>query len=326
MELPSPSRLVDSALDLTVVGGFSKIGYAVRRRTWRPLPADALDGRLVVITGPTSGLGFAAAVAMRRLGASLVLVGRDAGRLARTTSTLRAERGSGGDLVEVVADMGDLDAVASAASSITALGRPVHALVHNAGALDGTRGVSPQGIEQTVATHVVGPHLLTTALLAATEVSRVVTVSSGGMYASSLPDLSAAGSLEMPADRYDGTKQYSLAKRAQVTLNELWAERVPGTWFASMHPGWADTPGVRSSIPGFAKVTGPILRTAEQGADTIVWLAATDEHLPSGRFWCDRAVRPVHKVPGTRGADRPAARAALWAWCDEAIAPYLAPR
>lgn len=322
MGIPSPAQLIDKGLDLTVVGGFSRIGYVVRRRGWRDLEPGALEGRLVVITGPTSGLGFAAAVAMRRLGASLVLVGRDGGRLARTSASLRADRANGGDLVEVVADMGDLDAVEAATSSIRALGAPVHALVHNAGALDGTRGVSPQGIEQTIATHVVGPHLMTSTLLSATEVARVITVSSGGMYASSLPDLSSGGSLEMPADRYDGTKQYSIAKRAQVTLNELWAERVPGTWFGAMHPGWADTPGVRSSIPGFAKVTGPILRTAEQGADTIVWLVATDEALPTGRFWSDRAERPVHRVPGTRGADTPAARAALWDWCDQAIAPY----
>ena len=324
MGIPSPAHLIDKGLDLTVVGGFSRIGYAVRRRTWHDLAPDALDGRLVVITGPTSGLGFAASVAMRRMGVSLVLVGRDAGRLARTSASLRADRPNGGDLVEVVADMGDLDAVAAAASAIAKLGTPVHALVHNAGALDGTRGVSPQGIEQTIATHVIGPHLLTTSLLATTEVSKVVIVSSGGMYASPLPDLAAGGSLEMPADRYDGTKQYSIAKRAQVTLNELWAERVPGTWFGSMHPGWADTPGVRSSIPGFAKVTGPILRTAEQGADTVVWLVATEDVLPSGRFWSDRAERPVHRVPGTRGADTPAARAALWEWCDQAIAAHTA--
>jgi hypothetical protein len=82
----------------------------------------------------------------------------------------------------------------------------------------------------------------------------------------------------------------------------------------SMHPGWVATPGVSDSIPGFEKVAGPILRTPDLGADTIVWLAAVPEAARStGRFWCDRRIRPTHLLPWQQ--DDPAARQKLWDGC-----------
>jgi hypothetical protein len=85
-----------------------------------------------------------------------------------------------------------------------------------------------------------------------------------------------------------------------------------------MHPGWADTPGITESMPRFAKVVRPVLRTAEQGADTIVWLTASPEATAStGRFWSDRRPRPTYYLPGR--ADDPAARRKAWAYvCDAA--------
>jgi hypothetical protein len=83
--------------------------------------------------------------------------------------------------------------------------------------------------------------------------------------------------------------------------------------FHAMHPGWADTPGVASSIPVFRAVTRPILRTADQGADTISFLAAAPaDALGSGGFWCDRERRSIHRLGSTRRADTPDARRALW--------------
>jgi hypothetical protein len=87
-----------------------------------------------------------------------------------------------------------------------------------------------------------------------------------------------------------------------------------------MHPGWADTPGIRSGLPGFARVMGPVLRTPEQGADTAVWLAAAPEAaLANGQFWLDRRPRWEHKVPWTRLDEASFVQAGtdLWAWCVE---------
>ena len=112
-------------------------------------------------------------------------------------------------------------------------------------------------------------------------------VTSGGMYSQGLD----VDHLEMDEDRYKGATQYARAKRAQVELLGLWAERLAPTAVAhATHPGWADTPGVEASLPTFRKITGPALRTPNQGADTLVWLLWADEPAQtSGKLWLDAA-------------------------------------
>ncbi|RWW81581.1 hypothetical protein BHE74_00010012 [Ensete ventricosum] len=82
---------------------------------------------------------------------------------------------------------------------------------------------------------------------------------------------------------FDGTLQYARNKRVQVALTEKWTETCSGKGigFYSMHPGWADTPGK--------------LRTNNEGADTVIWLALQPkEKLKSGAFYFDRAEAPKH--------------------------------
>jgi len=313
-------NLVDEALDATVAAGYSRIGYEIRSRSeqWEALSSSALEGRVVVITGATSGLGLATARRVRSLGATLVLVGRDRERTEKVRRDLVDEITSAATVDVVVADMAELTQVRDAGRRISAMSR-VDVLIHNAGALSKQRLVNAAGLESTLAAQVVGPFVMTTALIDVLErdLGRVITVSSGGMYTAALADMSVASPAPLRASAYDGTRQYATAKRMQVTLNEMWAARHPGVHFASMHPGWADTPGVRTALPGFAKWTGPFLRSAEQGADTIVWLASTaSSNLGlNGGFWCDRARRPIHRLGSTRSSDRPDVRQALWDWC-----------
>jgi dehydrogenase/reductase SDR family member 12 len=88
----------------------------------------------------------------------------------------------------------------------------------------------------------------------------------------------------------------------------------------AMHPGWSDTEGIQRSMPGFRRLTRPILRSPEQGADTIVWLGAAPEPLTAtGLFWHDRRRRPTHYRLGAR-PDSEADRAALWRYCELALA------
>jgi NAD(P)-dependent dehydrogenase (short-subunit alcohol dehydrogenase family) len=253
-------------------------------------------------------------------GATLVLVGRDAEKNQRIVDDLVAatDRTSSGNqsITQVAADMGDLAQVRQLAARVLADHQRLDVLIHNAGALTAERRVAPDGTEATVASQVVGPFLLTTLLLerlAGSAPSRVITMSSGGMYTAGL----TVSQLEMSAETYKGTEQYARAKRAQVTLNEMWAERfgARGVHFHAMHPGWADTPGVDASLPTFSKVMGPLLRTPEQGADTLVWLAADDQPLESnGQFWLDRRPRSIHKLPSTKKTDTPERRRELWDW------------
>ena len=110
---------------------------------------------------------------------------------------------------------------------------------------------------------------------------------------------------------------YARSKRAGVILSELWAQRLWGTGVVShaMHPGWVDTPGLASSLPRFHSLTGPLLRTAREGAETIVWLGSAEEPAASsGGFWHDRRMRPTHRVPWTK--ETRADRERLWAECE----------
>ena len=100
-----------------------------------------------------------------------------------------------------------------------------------------------------------------------------------------------------------------------MVLTEIWAEREGerGVVFASMHPGWADTPGLRSSLPRFRAVARPLLRDEREGADTIVWLAtAPASAVPTGLFWHDRRPRPTHRLPRRESAQD---RRLLWEAC-----------
>jgi NAD(P)-dependent dehydrogenase (short-subunit alcohol dehydrogenase family) len=320
-------KLISDIFDATVVPGFSRVGYLLRAQlgNWSPVSDMNLAGRVVVITGPTSGLGAQTARMLAATGAQLVLVARNQEKCDATANELHNMFPQCNPVV-VIAEMGDLSSVAHASRQIRQQFARVDVLIHNAGALLQERSLSAQGLEQTVASHVLGPHLMTTMLRDVLRAAngRVVTVSSGGMYTTALPQLHTGESVEMPISNYNGTRQYAYAKRAQVTLNELWAHKEPNIEFVAMHPGWADTPGVQDSIPLFRTVTKPILRTAQQGADTIAWLAAV-QPLPgkSGTFWSDREMRSVHKTPMTRRSDNESAREALWTWCNQVIEPFV---
>jgi NAD(P)-dependent dehydrogenase (short-subunit alcohol dehydrogenase family) len=313
-------KVIDVAIEAPVVTSFTRIGHDVRSRLdgWTAPAAGSMDGRVVVITGGTSGLGRVAARELAELGATVVITGRDAKRTDAVAAELST---AAGVTVEAeAADMGNLAEVRSLAERIVARHPAIDVLVHNAGALSNERRTTSDGIEQTLASQVVGPFLLTSLLLPALRAavpSRVITMSSGGMYASNLE----VDAIEMDAASYKGAEQYARAKRAQVTLNEMWAERFgdSGIVFHAMHPGWADTPGVEESLPTFRKIVGPLLRTPEQGADTLVWLAADpgEPSSTSGTFWLDRRRRSIHRLPTTRRSDTPERRVALWAWCVE---------
>ena len=312
--------LIDSLLEAPVVPSFTRIGYGVRKRLdgWADLESYDLEGRVVVLTGGTSGLGRAAAQQLARCGATLTIVGRRAERNQQIVDEITASTGNT-NVGQIPADMGDYEQVRALADNVLAHHERLDVLIHNAGALTDKRHDAPDGTEATVASQVVGPFLLTNLLLdrlAESAPSRVLTMSSGGMYTAGL----TVGNLQMPAESYKGAEQYARAKRAQVTLNEMWAERYGhlGIHFHALHPGWADTPGVDDALPLFSKVLGPLLRTPEEGADTLVWLAADDAAVESnGLFWHDRQRRSTHKLSTTRRTDTPQRRNDLWEWVSE---------
>lgn len=294
-------RAADTVLDRTLIGGYTSIGYGIRQQWWEqddPRPR-ALEGAVALVTGGNSGMGAATVEQLVTLGARVLLVARTRERSEKVAADLR-ERHPGAQIDVLVADIGDLDQIGDLAAEVKLRTDRLDVLVHNAGALPSSRSESAQGHETTFAVHVLGPVLLTELLrpmLSATPRARVIFVSSGGMYTAGLH----LDDLEYRQGEYRGAMAYARTKRMQVELTPVLAARYAADGIAvhALHPGWADTPGVTGSLPGFNKVMGPLLRTADQAVDTTVWLAATDQDLPTGKFWHDRRPRPTVLVPGT---------------------------
>ncbi|KQV77288.1 dehydrogenase [Nocardioides sp. Root122] len=321
MTRPLLVRAVDTVLDRSLVLGYTTIGLAVRRALpgWpADPPAGALVGRHVLVTGASSGLGAATAEGLAGLGAVVHMVVRDEAKGAAVADRIRATH-PGAELRLWRCDVADLDDVRRFAEAFAAEVGELHAVVHNAGVMPPTRTESPQGHELSMAVHLIGPVVMTEALrgpLAAGGGGRVVLVSSGGMYGQPL----RADDPGFQRGDYSPTTSYARSKRWQVEMAPLLAERwaADGIIVATMHPGWADTPGVQESLPRFRAITRPVLRDDAQGADTSVWLTAVEPPPPTGRFWHDRVERPTSLLPSTR-PDGPT-RDRAWAWLRDAAA------
>ena len=303
-------RGVDAALEVGLPLSFSRIGYEVRQHVEGWAPVSDLDGRgrVAVITGANSGLGLATAESLARTGVEVIAVVRSEHKGQAARARIDAARVAPGRTEVEVADLEDLASVRALADRL-ATRQHIDALVHNAGAMFPERAMTVDGLERTYQVHVAAPFLLTHLLLGplrASDLARVVTVTSGGMYAQRLD----ADLVDSP-DRYRPATAYARAKRAQVSLTAEWARRHGAEIrFETVHPGWADTPGVAASLPRFRSLTGPILRSPEQGAETIAWLALAPLEGPSGRLWHDRRPRSPHRAPWTRARPQEAAR--LW--------------
>ena len=289
------TALADQLLDLAVVPGYSRLGFLARRRGWRPAPS--LDKKTVIVTGASSGIGEATAGLLARRGALVRLVVRERGRGEAAVGRLEAAGGRGFEIE--VCDLADIAQVSELGERLRGEVGEIAGLIHNAGVLTDERRRSAQGHELTFATAVLGPLALTASLRPALAAGRavVVFVASGGMLTAKLD----ADDPELERRDFDGPRFYAHAKRAQVVLAEILAGRWRELGFASMHPGWVDTPGLETSLPGFYRLTRPLLRTAEQGADTAAWLVGGPQAraIPGG-FWHDRRTRPKHLLPFSR--------------------------
>jgi NAD(P)-dependent dehydrogenase (short-subunit alcohol dehydrogenase family) len=301
---------LDRALDWAVLPGYSSIGYRIRSRGFDPVAPQALAGRAVLITGASAGLGEATCELAARWGAEVHMLVRnpEKGEAARA----RVAERTGAEPRIWTANVSSLESIRGFVASFVTEVPALAGLVNNAGVLPPRRERTGEGFELTFATNALGPFLLTALLqpaLQAAESARVVNVSSGGMYTARLD----ANDLQLDGRDFDGTAFYAHTKRIEVILTELWQEHAGnGVSFHSMHPGWADTPGVKASLPTFQRFLRPVLRNAEQGADTIAWLLAAPEPARHpGCFWHDRRRRPTHRLARTR--ETAAERERLWA-------------
>jgi dehydrogenase/reductase SDR family protein 12 len=312
---PPKESQVDRVADALLLPGLAKFshwGYARAKKQWQPLSAD-IQGKHMLLTGASSGIGLAAARELARLGASLTLVVRSEARGKKVIKELVADSGNPNIALQV-ADMSVMSQVQDLVARLLEENQPIDVLVNNAGALFNPRQVTNEGLEKSFALLLMGPYLLTEGLLPLLQQSngaRVINVVSGGMYTQKLQ----VSKLQTAQRNYSGSRAYARAKRGLMVQTEQWAQQWQqfGISCNAMHPGWADTPGVEQSLPTFHKISRRILRTPEQGADTIVWLAAASEAgKVSGKLFLDRQVHSAHMLQATREAPREKRRMQLY--------------
>jgi dehydrogenase/reductase SDR family protein 12 len=304
------ARAGDLLLDPMILFSFDRTGFARHRLRFDPpdLEQDLAD-RVCVVTGANSGIGYATTEALAAAGATVWMLCRSTERGEVARAKIAAKTGSERIHLAQV-DLASMDSIRSLAAKLPI--DKIDVLVQNAGVLPRSWQQTKDGLELTLATNLVGPFALLAGLLERLrrgERTRVIWVSSGGMYSQRLD----VGSLDAGEEYFDGVAAYARTKRAMVVLSEQLAEKLAPMGIAvhAMHPGWADTPGVQGSIPLFWKATKSILRTSAEGADTVVWLAVCDKaQSRPGLFWFDRQARSTYLLPGKRESE--AERASLW--------------
>lgn len=270
---------------------YTKGGYLKKAKNFKPLTRD-LTGKTILITGGNSGIGLDAACILGGLGANIHIACRSKERGEAAIQQIKEK--AKGEVVLHILDLSDSKSVHQFAKDFN---QQLYCLVNNAGCMVNNREVTNQGFEKNFATNTLGMYILTKSLLNDSKISkngRVVTVTSGGMLTQKLN----ITDMQMEKGTFDGTMSYASQKRQQVCITEEWAKCHPDIHFSTTHPGWSDTPAVRTAMPDFYAKMKDKLRTSEQGADCITWLAACDDSVigTSGGFYQDRESVSKHLI------------------------------
>ncbi|MEO7937972.1 MAG: SDR family NAD(P)-dependent oxidoreductase [Burkholderiaceae bacterium] len=270
---------------------YSKIGYHARSLFWPGFKED-FSGQTWLVTGGSEGIGGSAARSAVNGGATVIVAARDAGKLrAFAESTAHPEK-----VITEVVDFSLQEPTWRLVERLQARGSQIDVLVNNVGIQKRDQILTQEGIEFSFATNVLGHYLLTRELLDRNILKHnaaVIEVASGGMYNHAM----VTKDLNITGDGYLGVRAYGLAKRAQVMLARYWREKYANSArsFYAMHPGWTRTASVGRSMPRFVAILKSVLRKHHQGADTIVWLAATrPTHTMADSIWFDRKERSSH--------------------------------
>lgn len=285
-----------------------------------------LTGKQILITGATSGIGRAAALALARRGASITIVGRDREKSERVLKELKDESGNA-RLDLICCDLIRLAEVRRAAEAFKAAHERLDVLVNNAGAMFRRPEPGPDGFERTFALNHLAPFLLTTSLLdliRATPRARVITTASS---------MQAFGKLDLErtptATRGSGVRAYATSKLACILFTRALQRRLvdSGGTAACFCPGSVKT---RFGVFGGTDM-GPVVNaifaigrhfstTPEEGADTLVWLAASEKAASiQGEFVRNRRVA----IPSRQARSLELAEA-LWALSERLCAEALA--
>lgn len=280
---------------------FTAIGYYVRKLSFGDDTAN-LRGKNILITGASGGIGRAVALQSNQAGAHVMAVARSADKL----EMLKNESKNKDSLKIAVHDLSLQNDIRNLIESCAAGGEKIDVLINNVGVLLDKAEPTAEGFEKSFATNLLNHYLLTRELLdrnLLADDAVIINVSSGGMYnAPLMPE-----ALNNVSKRFNGDMIYALHKRAQVALTHYWQDKYADSamHFYVMHPGWVDTQGVKDSLPNFRKILHLILRDADMGADTIIWLAGNRPDQKGEAIWFDRKPRKTHLDDDTLKGSKP---------------------
>jgi retinol dehydrogenase 12 len=257
-----------------------------------------LTGKTALVTGATSGIGFATALGLAQLHARVLVHGRSEASAEAAAAQLRASVPEA-EIETVSAELADIAAVRRLALDVQAKAPVLHILINNAGAITSKRQESVDGLEWQLAINHVAPFLLTQRLLdtitAGTTPSRVINVCSK-LHFNGQPDMS---DLHWSRRPYKGFQAYADSKFALAALTNAWSRRVAPekATFNSLHPGLVGS-NFASKNTWFAFAM-PLLKkfmlSNEEGAKTSLHLAsAPDVALLSGYYFDHGNARTAH--------------------------------
>ncbi len=251
-----------------------------------------MQGKTILITGATNGIGKQAAHDLAKLGAQLLIVGRDAARTEAARASIIATYPQAG-VTTYLADLSHMADVKRLAAEIKAKHSRIDVLVNNAGAIFDARRVTADGYEQTFALNHLGYFLLTRELLGtltASAPARIVNVASAAHSSAKINFDDLQG-----ARRYSSFSAYGQSKLANIMFTYALARRLSGSGVTvnALHPGFVDTGfgsnggGLMRAIIGIGKRFGAI--APAKGADTVVYLASSpDVAEVTGKYWDQR--------------------------------------
>lgn len=280
-----------------------------------------MNGRVSLVSGATGGLGKAIATALAHEGGTVVVLGRSEARAEDAIRDIQAVVPNAA-LEPLACDLSSQASIRSAVDEFHSRHQTLNVLVNAAGVFRKERQVTPDGLEVTFATNVMGYFLLTNLLLDSLKrgasaddawTSRVVNIASKYSGGPSVTKIDF-DDLQTTKRKYSYMRATPPTMLGRVLLTQEFAERLRGSNVVvnAVHPGLVRNTGLLQDVGGpFRWLTNTLGKPAEEAADTPVWLATSPETAAvSGKLWAKRKELPT---PGM-GSD-PAARKRLWEEC-----------
>lgn len=271
-----------------------------------------IDGKIALVTGANTGIGFHTAKALACQGATVILAGRDPKKVETAVASVREASGRT-DVHALSLDLASLRSVREAAETVLARFDALHLLVNNAGLVLSERIETEDGFEATFGINHLGHHALTRLLedrMRESAPARVVNVSSDAHRQSRGLDFD---DLHRRGKKYSGFAAYCDSKLANVLFTRTLAQRLDGSGVVThaLHPGVVRTGfgqdgDLRGPVSVILKVFRPLFTSPESGAKTSVHVATSDDSGSStGEYWAKcRRVAPSAPARDTGAATR----------------------